>query len=261
MEASGTGNMKFMMNGALTLGTFDGANVEIVESVGEENAYIFGVRVEDMAATKSYYNPTWQYHNIPGLRRVLDAFTDGTLNDNGTGIFQDLRNNLLSGSSWHPADVYYVLGDFDDYRRTRDCAARDFCDQAGWVMFSRSVLICSLSSARISNSLTAVPLFVTVKVTVPDWAELAVSLQESSVIVTSMLLEDLSLAVWEVPEPPEPLGELDWQPARGIATRAPASATAVAFLHQEPEFSLIIEAILSSHVHCLHVENPEPSVG
>lgn len=151
MEASGTGNMKFMMNGALTLGTFDGANVEIVESVGEANAYIFGVRVEDMAATKSYYNPTWQYHNIPGLRRVLDAFTDGTLDDNGTGIFQDLRNSLLSGSSWHPADVYYVLGDFDDYRRTRDRAARDFRDPAEW---SRRCWVNIVRSGRFSSDRT-----------------------------------------------------------------------------------------------------------
>ncbi len=132
MEASGTGNMKFMINGALTLGTLDGANVEIAEQVGMENCYIFGCRVEDLPATRSYYNPTWQYHNIPGLRRVLDAFTDGTLDDNGTGIFQDLRNSLLSGSSWQPADVYYVLGDFDDYRKTRDQVARDYQNQKEW---------------------------------------------------------------------------------------------------------------------------------
>ncbi|MGI6546071.1 MAG: glycogen/starch/alpha-glucan phosphorylase [Fastidiosipilaceae bacterium] len=132
LEASGTGNMKFMMNGALTLGTLDGANVEIAEAVGEENAYIFGVRVEDMPATKSYYNPVWQYQNIPGLRRVLDALTDGTLSDSGTGVFQDLKNSLLNGTSWQHADVYYVLGDFADYRKTRDRMAKDYLDQETW---------------------------------------------------------------------------------------------------------------------------------
>ncbi len=88
MEASGTGNMKFMMNGALTLGTYDGANVEIVQAAGKDNAYIFGVRVEDFPQTKAYYNPRWQYENIPGLKRVMDALVDGTLNDNQTGMFR-----------------------------------------------------------------------------------------------------------------------------------------------------------------------------
>ena len=151
MEASGTGNMKFMMNGALTLGTLDGANVEIVESVGEENAYIFGVRVEDLADTKAYYNPTWQYNNIPGLRRAVDALTDGTLNDNNTGIFHDLKNSLLSGSSWQPADVYYVLGDFDDYRKTRDHMAKEYKDQDEWV---RRCWINIVRSGRFSSDRT-----------------------------------------------------------------------------------------------------------
>jgi starch phosphorylase len=97
-EASGTGNMKFMMNGALTLGTYDGANVEIAEEVGDDNIYIFGVRVEDLPATLSYYNPRWQYENIPGLKRVIDSMTNGFLDDQNSGSFQDLVNGLLYGT-------------------------------------------------------------------------------------------------------------------------------------------------------------------
>ena len=143
--------MKFMMNGALTLGTLDGANVEIADQVGEDNAYIFGVRVEDMPATKSYYNPNWQYQNIPGLRRVLDAFTDGTLNDNGTGVFQDLKNSLLNGTSWQQADVYYVLGDFADYRKVRDEMAKDYLDTKSW---AKKCWINIVRSGRFSSDRT-----------------------------------------------------------------------------------------------------------
>ncbi len=132
LEASGTGNMKFMMNGAVTLGTFDGANVEIAEAVGEDNVYIFGCRVEDMEATKSFYNPSWQYENIPGLKKVLDRLTDGTLSDGGTGMFQDLFQSLVRGSNWQPADPYYVLGDFADYCKTRDQAYMDYADRMEW---------------------------------------------------------------------------------------------------------------------------------
>jgi starch phosphorylase len=132
MEASGTGNMKFMMNGALTLGTCDGANVEIAEIAGDENCYIFGCQVEDFPATRSYYNARWQYENIPGLKRCVDTLVDGTLNDGNTGMFNDIFNGLLHGSSWEAADPYYVLGDFDEYRRVRRLAHKEYLDQTGW---------------------------------------------------------------------------------------------------------------------------------
>ena len=132
LEASGTGNMKFMMNGAVTLGTMDGANVEIAKAVGEENIQIFGVRIEDMEATRAYYNPKWQYQNIPGLKRVMDALVDGTLGDGGTGMFQDLFQSLLYGSNWQPADPYYVLGDFKDYVIARDLLVGSFRDRQAW---------------------------------------------------------------------------------------------------------------------------------
>ena len=132
LEASGTGNMKFMMNGALTIGTYDGANIEIADSVGPDNCFIFGQKVEDFYAAKNYYNPQWQYHNIPGLKRVLDTLIDGTLNDEGTGMFQDLYNGLVYGSNWQPADPFYVLGDFDDYRKARKQTDLAYRDQLGW---------------------------------------------------------------------------------------------------------------------------------
>ena len=132
LEASGTGNMKFMMNGAVTLGTLDGANVEIAEAVGNDNIYIFGCRSQDMAATKAYYNPQWQYENIPGIKKALDRLVDGTFNDEGTGMFHDLYNGILYGTNWQPGDPYYVLGDFDDYRKTRDRLYTDYKDEMKW---------------------------------------------------------------------------------------------------------------------------------
>lgn len=132
-EASGTGNMKFMMNGALTLGTMDGANVEIHEAVGDENAYIFGAREEELPELRATYNPWHAYETVPGLKRTLDALVDGHLNDNGTGLFHDLRSSLLDGGGWETPDVYYVLGDFADYRETRDRMAEDFyADRLHW---------------------------------------------------------------------------------------------------------------------------------
>ena len=125
-EASGTSNMKFMMNGALTLGTMDGANVEIVEAVGEENAYIFGARVEQLPQLRENYNPGELYHSVPGLARALDAMTNGTLPTGDLHLFEDLRRSLLDGYGNSAQDTYYVLGDFADYRATRDRMAEDY---------------------------------------------------------------------------------------------------------------------------------------
>ncbi len=132
LEASGTGNMKFMMNGALTLGTLDGANVEIIQAVGDENGYIFGAKEEELAEIKPKYDPYQLYLTVPGLRRVMDCLTDGTLCDGKTGRFLDLFNGLVKGSGWQAGDVYYVLGDFAAYREARDRAAKDYVDALGW---------------------------------------------------------------------------------------------------------------------------------
>ena len=130
-EASGTSNMKFMMNGALTLGTLDGANVEILEAVGDENAYIFGATDDELPELRRHYDPRWHYENVPGLKRVIDALTDGTLDDSNSGWFHDIRHSILEGG-YDPADVYYVLGDFASYRETKDRMAADCRDQKAW---------------------------------------------------------------------------------------------------------------------------------
>ncbi len=131
-EASGTGNMKFMMNGAVTLGTLDGANIEIANRVGEDNIYIFGATVDQIQESYSSYNPYEPYHGVPGLQRVVDSLVNGTFNDDNTGIFQDLYNSLMKGSSWEKPDVFYVLGDFASYRERKDQVARDYQDKLNW---------------------------------------------------------------------------------------------------------------------------------
>ncbi len=150
-EASGTSNMKFMMNGALTLGTMDGANVEIVEAVGEDNAYVFGAREEELPELKRGYNPHALYESVPGLKRVLDALVDGTLDDASTGVFHDIRGSLLDGQGTEP-DVYYVLGDFADYRATRDRMSEEFyADPDHW---ARMCWINICESGRFSSDRT-----------------------------------------------------------------------------------------------------------
>lgn len=151
-EASGTSNMKFMMNGALTLGTMDGANVEIVDSVGEENAYIFGARVEELPALRESYEPYELYETVPGLKRALDALDNGTLNDNNSGLFYDLKHSLIHGYGKDASDTYYVLGDFADYRETRDRMAADYAsDPLGW---ARMAWINICESGRFSSDRT-----------------------------------------------------------------------------------------------------------
>lgn len=151
-EASGTSNMKFMMNGALTLGTMDGANVEIVDAVGADNAYIFGATEEELPGLRESYNPQKIADETPGLRRVLDSLINGRLDDNGTGIFRDLYASLMSDGGWNTPDVYYVLGDFASYRDTRDRMARDYVeDPLGW---ARSCWINICESGRFSSDRT-----------------------------------------------------------------------------------------------------------
>ena len=151
LEASGTGNMKFMMNGAVTLGTCDGANVEIAEAVSQENIYIFGCHVEDLNSTRKFYNPLWQYENIPGLKKAMDRLIDGSLDDAGTGMFKDLFNALVYGSNWQPADTFFVLGDFVDYCTTRDRIYMDYKDRLAW---ARKCWINICNSGRFSSDRT-----------------------------------------------------------------------------------------------------------
>ncbi|MEG0771937.1 glycogen/starch/alpha-glucan phosphorylase [Clostridium sp.] len=119
-EASGTGNMKFMLNGTPTLGTYDGANVEIVQEAGEENNFIFGARVEEIEEIKDTYHPKDYYQTIPRLKRVVDTLIDGTFSDGDTGMFKELYNSLLEGATWHKADHYFIFRDFNDYIEAQD---------------------------------------------------------------------------------------------------------------------------------------------
>ena len=128
-EASGTGNMKLMLNGAVTLGTYDGANIEIVKEAGEENNYIFGARVEDIEKIKESYNPKEIYEKDKRIKRCLDALIDGTLSDGGTGIFKELYDAILEGASWHKPDHYYLLLDFEDFLQTKIKLNRDYTNR------------------------------------------------------------------------------------------------------------------------------------
>ena len=142
-EASGTGNMKLMLNGAVTLGTFDGANVEIVGEAGAENEYIFGATVEELHALGDGYDPRVLYTASPDIRRVLDALIDGTLEDDNTGMFRDLYDSILEGASWHKPDQYCVLLDFERYVRAKLNLNRDYRNtlafaRKGWLNMCRA---------------------------------------------------------------------------------------------------------------------------
>lgn len=128
-EASGTGNMKFMLNGAPTIGTLDGANVEIVEEAGEENNFIFGLKLDEVEELRNNYNPLDYYNKDEYLKKSLDALVDGTLNDGGTGAFKDIYNSLLHGNGWEKADNYLILKDFESYREAQDKVNDAFKDE------------------------------------------------------------------------------------------------------------------------------------
>ena len=126
-EASGTGNMKLMLNGAVTLGTMDGANVEIVQRAGLENNYIFGGTVEENKAARASYNPKQLFDDDWRIRRAVNTLVDGTVETDNDQ--RELFNALLYGENWQPADNYFVLRDFESYREARLHALRDWVDR------------------------------------------------------------------------------------------------------------------------------------
>lgn len=154
-EASGTGNMKFMMNGAVTLGTYDGANVEITQCAGEENEYIFGGRVEDIVKLQTEgYNPKQIYDENPEIRRVIDTLIDGTFDDDGAqgeGSFRELHDALLYGTHWHIADHYFLLYDLPMYVDAKIKANKDYKDR---VAFGRKCLKNIANSGTFSSDRT-----------------------------------------------------------------------------------------------------------
>ena len=151
-EASGTGNMKLMLNGAVTLGTFDGANIEIVREAGEENNYIFGARVEDLERIVPEYDSRSIFANDLMVKKVVSSLIDGTVSDGGSGDFRELYTALLDGASWHAPDHYYLLGDMRDYVETKLRCINDF--SADRLAFARKQWLNMCNSGKFSSDRT-----------------------------------------------------------------------------------------------------------
>lgn len=144
-EASGTGNMKFMLNGALTIGTMDGANVEIVEEVGEENAFIFGLSSEEVIRFENYggYDPMEIFNNDQDVRRVLMQLINGTYSPGDTELFRSLYNSLLNTQSTNRADTYFILKDFKSYAEAQKKVEAAYRDEQGWAKKAIMNVACS----------------------------------------------------------------------------------------------------------------------
>ena len=148
-EASGTGNMKLMLNGAVTLGTLDGANVEIAQEAGIENEYIFGHTVEQINNAKASYYSRGIYDTNADLRRAINTLVDGTVpTDDGQ---RDLFHALLDGTHWHKADHYYLLLDYASYFDKKLQVNRDYTDR---MTFGRKCLMNVASAAKFSSDRT-----------------------------------------------------------------------------------------------------------
>lgn len=152
-EASGTGNMKFMLNGALTLGTMDGANVEIVEEVGMENAFIFGLSSDEVIRFENYggYNPMDIFNNDPDIRRVLMQLINGTFAPYDTELFRPLYNSLLNTQSTSKADMYFILKDFKPYAEAQRRVEAAYRDEANW---AKSAILNVACSGKFSSDRT-----------------------------------------------------------------------------------------------------------
>ena len=151
-EASGTGNMKFMLNGALTLGTMDGANVEIVDEVGEENAFIFGLSSDEVIAYEQngQYNPRDIYNIDSDIRAVMTQLVDGTYASGNLDEFRDIYNSLLDGNGGRP-DMYFILKDFRSYADAQKRVEEAYRDEEGW---ARSALLNVSKSGKFTSDRT-----------------------------------------------------------------------------------------------------------
>ncbi|MFO7611069.1 MAG: glycogen/starch/alpha-glucan phosphorylase [Clostridia bacterium] len=132
-EASGTGNMKFMLNGAVTLGTLDGANIEIIEKAGVDNNYIFGADADEINEIRESYNPLALLGGDGKIRRVVETLVDGTFKDSD-GTFAELYMSLTEGASWHRPDHYFVLHDFREFVECRIRLNRETADERSFVL-------------------------------------------------------------------------------------------------------------------------------
>ena len=151
-EASGTGNMKFMLNGAVTIGTLDGANVEIAEELNNEHIFIFGLTADEVAelVENKSYNPWDIYNDNPSIRRVLDQLIDGTIAPEEPGIFQEIYESLLNRAGGH-MDEYFILKDIESYYNTHHSVDALYKEPAKW---AESVIMNTASSGKFSSDRT-----------------------------------------------------------------------------------------------------------
>ena len=152
-EASGTGNMKFMLNGALTLGTMDGANVEIVEEVGKENAFIFGMSSDEVIAHERNrdYDPMQIFNSDQDIRKVLMQLINGFYSPNDPELFRDLYNSLLNTQCTQFADTYFILKDFRSYAEAQKRVMEAYKDEEGW---AKSAILNIAHAGKFSSDRT-----------------------------------------------------------------------------------------------------------
>ncbi len=152
-EASGTGNMKFMLNGALTIGTMDGANVEMVEEMGEENAFIFGMSSDEVIAHEQHrdYDPMQIFNNDHDIRQVLMQLINGFYSPNDSEMFRDLYNSLLNTISTSKADAYFILADFHSYAEAQKKVMEAYGDEKRW---AKSAMLNVAKSGKFSSDRT-----------------------------------------------------------------------------------------------------------
>jgi len=152
-EASGTSNMKFMLNGALTLGTLDGANVEIVDEVGRDNAFIFGLTADEVIAYEKNggYDPMRYFNSDPDIRQVLNQLIDGTFANGDTNLFRDLYNSILYPQNGDRADVYFILADFKSYAAAQERIETRYRRENEW---AKSAILNIAHSGKFSSDRT-----------------------------------------------------------------------------------------------------------
>jgi len=142
-EASGTSNMKFMMNGALTVGTRDGSTIEMAQEAGEENFFLFGLTADQVAGSRGWYNPHWHYDNEPETRAALDLIFSNHFSRNEPGVFEPLRETLLNGG-----DYYMHLADLKSYVQAQDRLGELYADQDAW---ARKAILNVAASGKFSS--------------------------------------------------------------------------------------------------------------
>jgi starch phosphorylase len=145
-EASGTSNMKFMMNGALTVGTRDGATIEMAEEAGEENFFLFGLTAEQVAGSRDWYSPRWHYDHEPETRAALDLIFSGHFSPGEPGVFEPIRETLLA-----KGDNYMHLADLTSYCEAHERLGALYADPQAW---ARKAILNVAGSGKFSSDRT-----------------------------------------------------------------------------------------------------------